>query len=242
MLGALKRYAEFAGSSAMWPRRSTIRPIGRPAGSPSMATEPALSAGTNGSSSLTSSMETSPSRHSANSSWAARPPPADALGADRLEDVLHVLGDGDLLPRLGVRGDLEDVGEGVVLGVVVDDVHRALLVGVERAEPGHVGRHRHPLLPPRVFGMTNAPSVDEQDDGDPGRRCQGAAEARGYAPRVGVAEGADAGDRPARGARRRAATGRDRRVHGRCRRRRAGARRCSTSATARWCGSGCGPC
>ena len=57
----------------------------------------------------------------------ARPPLARPLGADHLEHVLHVLADGDLLPRLGVRGDLEDVREGVVLGLVVDDVDAALV-------------------------------------------------------------------------------------------------------------------
>ncbi len=73
----------------------------------------------------------------------ARPPSRRALGADRLEHVLLVLADGDLLVRRRHPGDLEDVGEGVVLGVVVDDLDRALAVAVERTEDRRV-LHRAP--------------------------------------------------------------------------------------------------
>jgi hypothetical protein len=53
-------------------RRATMRPMGRPAGSPSSVIEPFLSAGTiEGSSSFTRVISTSPSMTSANSSWAA---------------------------------------------------------------------------------------------------------------------------------------------------------------------------
>ena len=64
----------------------------------------------------------------------ARPPARRALGTDRLDDVLLVLADGDLLVRRRHAGDLEHVGERVVLGVVVDDLDRALAVVVERTE------------------------------------------------------------------------------------------------------------
>ena len=47
---------------------------------------------------------------------------------DRLDHVLEVLGDGDPLPRLRPRRDLEHVGEHVVLRIVVDDLDAALVV------------------------------------------------------------------------------------------------------------------
>ena len=53
----------------MWPRPATMRPMGRPAGSPSSATEPCFPAGATGASSFTSWTSTSPSSTRANSSW-----------------------------------------------------------------------------------------------------------------------------------------------------------------------------
>src|SRR4029453_12951943 len=75
------------------------------------------------------------------------PPAAGALGADGLKDVLAVLADGDLLIGLRPRRHLEDVGEGVVLGVVVDDLDRTLLVVLQGAELGlEPPRHRATTL------------------------------------------------------------------------------------------------
>ena len=61
----------------------------------------------------------------------AGPPVRGALGPDRLQDVLPVLTDRDLLVRPGPRGDLEHVGERVVVGLVVDDLDMSLLVVVK---------------------------------------------------------------------------------------------------------------
>jgi hypothetical protein len=63
-----------------------------------------------------------------------RPPAGGALGANGLDHVLDVLADRDLLVGLGLAGHLEDVGEDVVLGVVVDDLDAALVIVLERAE------------------------------------------------------------------------------------------------------------
>jgi hypothetical protein len=76
-----------------------------------------------------------------------RAPVGGSLGADDLEHVLLVLGDGHLLPRLGVGPDLEHVGERVVVGLVVDRLDAALFVVEQAAEPGRVLRHGFPLTP-----------------------------------------------------------------------------------------------
>src|SRR5688572_3141823 len=63
-----------------------------------------------------------------------REPVGRALRAQRLDDVLAVLRDDDLLVRRGARGDLEHVRERVALDVVVDDLDVALDVARQRAE------------------------------------------------------------------------------------------------------------
>src|SRR5829696_7290761 len=73
-----------------------------------------------------------------------RAPRRRSVGPDGLEDVLHVLTDGHLLVRLGHRRHFEDVGEGVALRVVIDQLDATLLVVGQRPELGRV-LHRHPL-------------------------------------------------------------------------------------------------
>ena len=89
-----------------------------------------------------SRISTSPSMTSANSSCGGGPPLRGALGPDRLDDVLAVLARPRPSRTAGtLRRDLEDVGEGVALGIVIDDVDLALLVVGQRAESGRVRRH-----------------------------------------------------------------------------------------------------
>src|SRR5262245_20092935 len=72
---------------------------------------------------------------------AAGVPGGGARGPDGFDHVLEVLSDGDALVRFRLGGDLEDVGEDVVLRVVIDDVDPALPIVVERAEHGGVVSH-----------------------------------------------------------------------------------------------------
>ena len=143
----------------MCPRRSTIRPIGGPSGSPSMRTEPSFAGSTSGAASLTSSTVTSPSMHVGNSSWAHVR--HSLVPSARITSSTYCM----FLPTAifshgcGVRRHLEEVGEGVVLRVVVDDLDRALLVVVQRSELGDVLWHPTPCAarptgPPRpVFAL-----------------------------------------------------------------------------------------
>src|SRR3954453_16274305 len=83
----------------------------------------------------------------------AGPPLTGPLGADRLQHVLHVLADSYLLPWLrGIR-HLEDVGERVVLGLVVDQLDRPFVVVGERPELRHVLSHATPWKSDEMFAL-----------------------------------------------------------------------------------------
>src|SRR5258708_30496520 len=71
-------------------------------------------------------------------------PAGGSLHPDSLEHILEILRNSDLLERLGVGGDFEDVGEGIVLRVIVDDLDPALLELVQRRQTSHIGHS--PLL------------------------------------------------------------------------------------------------
>src|SRR6266540_1431913 len=78
----------------------------------------------------------------------AGPPRRGALRAHRLEHVLAVLADRHLLVGPGAGRHLEHVGEGVVPGVVVDDLDVALLVVVQGPKPGREARQASHSLQP----------------------------------------------------------------------------------------------
>ena len=65
-----------------------------------------------------------------------REPGRRAFGAQRLDHVLAVLCDDDLLVGQRARGDVEHIRECVALDVIVDDLDVALDVARERAEGG----------------------------------------------------------------------------------------------------------
>src|SRR5258708_39824584 len=83
-------------------------------------------------------------------------PAGGSLQPDRLEHILEILRNSDLLERLGVGGDFEDVGEGIVLRVIVDDLDPALLELVQRRQTSHIGHS--PLL---FTGRTNVRRVSQ---------------------------------------------------------------------------------
>src|SRR5258708_30428378 len=78
------------------------------------------------------------------------------LQPDSLEHIPEILRNSDLLERLGVGGDFEDVGEGIVLRVIVDDLDPALLELVQRRQTSHIGHS--PLL---FTGRTNVRRVSQ---------------------------------------------------------------------------------
>src|SRR4029450_7083352 len=136
----------------MWPRRAVISPMRGPPGSPPRATEPSeAGSGACPSPTLASSIRTSPSMTRANSSWAQvrhSEVPSARMASSTYWRVLPAatFSDGGLVVGPGPRGGIEDVGEGVVVGLVVDDLDVALLIRVQRAEPGReAGQADHSL-------------------------------------------------------------------------------------------------
>src|SRR6266568_2428903 len=64
----------------------------------------------------------------------------------RLNHILPIDTDGNLLVRLGHRGDFEDIREGIVFGVIVDNLDTTLLIVVQAAQHRAVTlRHSHLL-------------------------------------------------------------------------------------------------
>ena len=69
-------------------------------------------------------------------------PAGHALGAHRFDHIFEILGDSDALIRLRLGADLENVGEDVVLGIVVDESRPLPLSEViQRPEFGLIRAH-----------------------------------------------------------------------------------------------------